>query len=227
MNGEEPETVQAESLENESLNLELTLVSAVRPAKSDLEVLLASNLAHATFSKPLDKIRLILETFMLLPPEMQEKIATPEERNRIERLYRVAVSLSTVVQYPTVRGELNVFGSVGWCFPPEQAVEHLDFVKNVYRIDTDMDLDELTKEGPGSPGWRQYLVELYHVLTRNTCSVLFIRMVTSEFIITAMPFALELSRRIFQQFISRGAWIESLTVLRGGKPRTSAEETFQ
>jgi len=222
MSGEELENMQ-----DEGLDLELTLVSAVRPAKSDLEVLLASNLAHATFSKPLDKIRLILETFMLLPPEMREKIATLEERNRAERLYRVAVSLSTVVQYPTVRGELDVFGSVGWCFPPEQAAEHLSFIKNIYRIDTDLDLDELTKDGPGSPGWRRYLVELYHALTRNTCSVLFIKMVTSEFIVTAMPFALELSRRVFQQFIGREAWTESLTVLRGGKPQTSAEEPFQ
>lgn len=202
-----------------------TVLAAVRaPKRGDLESLLTSNLAHATFAKPLDKIRLILETFMLLPAEEQEKIASQEERSRIEKLYKVAVSLSTVISYPAPRGEIEAYGSVAWAFPPEQAAEHLDFVSNIYRVTEDV--DELVSEGKGSKGWRRYLTVLYYALTRNTCPLLFIRMVESEFIVSVMPFALELSRRIFQRFISAQTWTETLSALHGGRPSRLMEETM-
>jgi hypothetical protein len=200
-----------------------TVLAAVRaPKRGDLESLLASNLAHATFAKPLDKIRLVLETFMLLPAEEQEKITSQEERSRIERLYKVAVSLSTVISYPAPRGEIEAYGSVAWAFPPEQAPEHLDFINNVYRVAEDV--DELTGEGKGSTGWRRYLTILYYAFTRNLCSLLFIKMVESEFIVSAMPFTLELSRRIFRHYVSRETWAETLMALHGARIRTVRED---
>jgi hypothetical protein len=230
MNGENGEEAKSE----EDTVLEETLVAAIRaPQRGDLEQILASNLAAAVFAQPLDKIRMILEAFMLLPEEEQQAVAADEEEIQyIKRLYEVAVSLSNVVELeppsPYIRGR---FASVPWSFPTTVADCYLRlFINRIWWFAEGDEWQEFFRKvksadlntEEGQAVWNRYLRELARWLASGYAALSMVEQVKNEFIIRVMPYASQLLREIFKRYISKETWETMLSVVSGGKAKPKA-----
>jgi len=219
-----------ETKSEEDTALQETLVAAIRaPQRGDLEQILASNLAAAVFAQPLDKIRMILEAFMLLPEEEQLIIATSEDEIQyIKGLYEVAVSLSNIVELePPMLNMRGRYAAVPWSFATTHADRYLSFFINriwefaegeewqeFYRQLRKVDLAEEHRSL-----WNTYLRELARWLGSGFASLSMVEQVKSEFIIKTMPYALQLLREIFKRYITKETWEQMLSIL-GGKTKS-------
>jgi hypothetical protein len=228
--GEEEEEVKSE----EDTALEETLVAAIRaPQRGDLEQILASNLAAAVFAQPLDKIRMVLEAFMLLPEEEQQAVVADEkEIQYIERLYEVAVSLSNVVEVepsaPYIRGR---YASVPWSFSVTQADRYLSlFVNRVWEFAEGEKWQELFRKLKNAEPkteekerlWSAYLRELASWLGCGYAPLPVVEQVKSEFIVKTMPYISQLFREIFKRYITKETWESMLGLVSGGKAKPKA-----
>jgi len=165
--------------------------------RGELEQLLATNLAAAVFARPLDKIRMILEAFMLLSEEEQQKVAG-DKLELFKKMYEVVISLANTV---VVRGDRFVEVEVPWAFGVNKAEEYLaPFLTIVWPLE--------------AHDKREYYEKLY-VELRATNDVGFVESAKSNFVVNAMPHALWLLRRMFEEFVSREAWEGTLSILRG------------
>jgi len=238
MSEEQEETGNVETEEEmksgEDAALQEALAVAIRaPQRGDFEQLLASNLAASVFARPLDKIRMVLEAFLLLPEEDQLIIAAGEDEiQRIRGLYEVAVSLSNVVELeppaPHMRGR---YAAVPWSFPTTNAHEYLSlFINRVWEFAkgeewqefyTQLRVVDLNGE-EGKNLWNAYLRELARWLSSGFAPLPVVEQVKSEFIIKTMPYALQLLREIFAHYISEKAWTEMLSIVSGGKAKPKA-----
>jgi len=231
MNGENGEEAKSE----EDTVLEETLVAAIRaPQRGDLEQILASNLAAAVFAQPLDKIRMILEAFMLLPEEEQQAVAADEEEIQyIKRLYEVAVSLSNIVELepsiPRMRGR---YASVPWSFSIAQADKYLGlFVNRMWEFAQTEEWTEFFRQvkaadkntEEGRKLWNTYLCEFAKFLCSGLAPLSVVQQVKSEFIIKTMPYASRLLREIFKRYISKEVWESMLSVVSGGKAKPGVQ----
>jgi len=229
MSGENVEEEEVKSEEDTAL--EETLVAAIRaPQRGDLEQILASNLAAAVFAQPLDKIRMVLEAFMLLPEEEQQVVATGEEEIQyIKGLYEVTVSLSNVVELeppiPHMRGR---YASVPWSFSITQADRYLSlFVNRIWEFAQTEEWTEFFRQvkttdkntEEGKELWNAYLREFAGFLCSGLASLSVVQQVKSEFIIKTMPYASQLLREIFKRYISKETWETMLSVIGGGKAK--------
>jgi hypothetical protein len=232
MNGENGEEAKSE----EDTVLEETLIAAIRaPQRGDLEQILASNLAAAVFAQPLDKIRMILEAFMLLPEEEQQAVAADEEEIQyIKRLYEVAVSLLNVVELeppsPYIRGR---FASVPWSFPTTVADCYLRlFINRIWWFAEGEEWQEFFRKvksadlntEEGQAVWNRYLRELARWLASGYAALSMVEQVKNEFIIRVMPYASQLLREIFKRYISKETWETMLSVVSGkAKPKAGMQ----
>jgi hypothetical protein len=209
--------------------LEETVIAAIRaPQRGDLEQILASNLAAALFAQPLDKIRMILEAFLLLPEEEQHNVVQNEaERQYIREIYEVAVSLSNMVEEPPptpyMRGR---YASVPWSFPTDVAHRYLrHFINRIFLFSEEWErffdkvktADLNTEEGRKI--WNTYLRELAGFLSSGCAALTMVQQVRNEFIIRVMPYASKLLREIFKRYITKETWETMLSVI-GGKTKT-------
>ena len=211
--------------------LEETVIAAIRaPQRGDLEQILASNLAAALFAQPLDKIRMILEAFLLLPEEEQHNVVQNEaERQYIREIYEVAVSLSNMVEEPPptpyMRGR---YASVPWSFPTDVAHRYLrHFINRIFFFSEEEEWERLfdkvktadlnTEEGRKI--WNTYLRELAGFLSSGCAALTMVQQVRNEFIIRVMPYASKLLREIFKRYITKETWETMLSVI-GGKTKT-------
>jgi hypothetical protein len=108
------------------------IVEAIRPPqRAGIERLLAGELAMAHFSKPLEKIRHILEAYQLVTvdPEAREALGLDEETHTImQRLYICCVSLQNKTSVPPMEklvGQYIGGFKIGWGFPYQEAWKHL------------------------------------------------------------------------------------------------------
>jgi hypothetical protein len=205
-------------MENEKdQELEETLSQALRPAKSDFEQLLASNLAAAIFSPPLQKIRMILEAWLLLPEEERiNLIPNKGERKNIEMLYEIAISFENVFE---IKKPYNYerLGIVPWSFSSDDAFLYLRlFIKRYWRITifSPKDFEKMNDEEKET-AWYLYLNKLAAFLNSGYASLNLIKMIENEFITTIMPKALELLRLIHTKFISEETWEHTLSIMSG------------
>jgi hypothetical protein len=206
-------------IDQEDKELEETLSQAIRPAKlSDFEQLLASNLAAAIFSPPLQKIRMVLEGWLLLPEEEAIKlIPNEEERKDLERIYEVAISLENVfeIKKPYNYERLAI---VPWSFSLDDAFLYLRlFIKRYWAIlpkDFSKDFEKMNEEEK-KVTWYLYLNKLAAFLNSGYASLNLIKMIENEFITTIMPKALELLRLIHTKFISQETWEHTLSIMSG------------
>jgi hypothetical protein len=203
----------------EEEKLEETLTRALRPAPaSQFEQLLASNLATAIFSEPLQKIRLILEGWGLLnEEEKKEIIPDPEERENIKKLYEICISfLNLYVHKPPIVSDSALFFSEGatipWTFYIQEAPKYLGlFINKYYDIGKKFDFNNFD--------WDNYFIELAKFLNEGMASIKIIRMIISEYITVVMPKALELLRIIHEKYISPEVWEKTLLIVSGKMPK--------
>jgi hypothetical protein len=229
---EEKENIEEEEIKSEEdIALEDTLVAAIRaPQRGDLEQILASNLAAAVFAQPLDKIRMVLEAFMLLPEEEQQVVATGEEEIQyIKGLYEVAVSLSNIIELePPLQHMRGRYASVPWSFSITQADKYLGlFVNRIWEFAQTEEWTEFFKQvkaadkntEEGKELWNSYLREFAGFLCSGLASLSVVQQVKSEYIIKTMPYASQLLREIFKRYISKETWETMLSVIGGEKTK--------
>ena len=171
-------------------------------------VMLASNLA-AVFAPPLDKIRMILEAYLLLPEEEKCAVASEWEDNYIRLAYEVAVSLSNTIELePPTPYHRGRYASVPWSFSINEADRYLEpFISRIWEFREGDDWSEFfdqvkkvdlqTKEG--REVWRLYLRELARYLACGWSPLALVQQVKTEFIVRAMPFVSTLFREIFRR----------------------------
>jgi hypothetical protein len=223
---EEKEEVGSEDEED----LTQTITTAIRaPRQGDLEQILASNLAAALFAPPLDKIRMILEAFLLLPED--DKLSIVEDKQQLQyirEVYEVAVSLSDIVELPPpnqfFRGR---FASIPWSFSVMDADHYLrHFINRIWDFPMEEGLggkvhkaDLSTEEG--QKVWCRYLRELAGWLTSGYAPLNVVEAIKSEYITRVMAFSLALLREIFTNYITQETWEQILSIVSGKvKPRT-------
>ena len=207
-----------EKLEEDE-ELELTISQALRPEQpSQFEQLLASNLASAIFSEPLQKIRLIFEAWELLnDEEKMEIIPDPEERKNIERLYEIAISfINLYIHKPPIVFDAQLLfdeaATVPWTFHIQEAPKYLGlFINKYYDIGKKFDFNNFD--------WDAYYIELAKFLNEGMASIKIIRMIISEYITVVMPIALKLLRMIHERFISPEVWERTLLIVSGKMPK--------
>lgn len=208
-----------ESEKEKEDELKTTIIEAIRPArKGELENLLASNLAAAIFSPPMQKIRLILEAFLLIPDEEKINLVKPEEIFEFEKLYEVCISFINHLKF--VRYD-NEFVLVPWSFPLEKANEYLKlFLRRVFYCNwKDWDWNEFDKEMKEKPQetFDLYLKALAEYLSSGFAPFSLFKFIENEFIINVMPKALELLRSIFEKYITIETWENTLALFSAKK----------
>jgi hypothetical protein len=228
--GEDMGEDEVKDVEDEGL--EETVVAAIRaPQRGDLEQILASNLAAAVFAQPLDKIRMILEAFMLLPEEEQHSVvADGAEIQYIKEIYEVAVSLSNVIEVepptPYTRGRYAV---IPWSFSVTKADKYLQhFINRIWEFSGedvgDVFWNRLHKADlnteEGERLWNDYLRKLAVFLCSGLATLSLVQQVKSEFIIRMMPYVSDLLREIFKRYITKETWETMLSVIGGKKSKT-------
>lgn len=224
---DEEEELDEEEKDEDEEELEETITMAIRaPKRGDLEQILASNLAAAIFSKPLDKIRIILEALLLLPKEDQLAVTVnDDELQYAKELYEVAVSLSNLVEtpppYPNERGR---FACIPWSFSINNAWKYLQhFVSGTFDLssvvgegDWNALMERLSKGEEDAK--KDYLNALAAWLSSPHASLGSCKMLESEFCIRVMPYASELLRKIFSRYITKETWEQTLSLI-GGKAK--------
>jgi len=197
--------------------LTLTVASALRaPMRGDLERLIASELAMAVLSlNPLQKIRHILEAYLLLSEKTQEQLFTEAERLESKRLYEVCISLLNVFEVPTPADYMGRYGVVPWSFLPENAHEYFYWLRRLFIFKLkDEELEPLLEQikAGSREAWRKYCSLLAQHLA-NLAPLKLIKSLESEFIVYATPVAANVMRKIFG-LISERAWSETLSALK-------------
>ena len=168
--------------------LAVALQRAIRgPKLGQFEQLLANELAVAAFNvDPLQKIRHILEAYMMLSDEERAKLLPAEEQGKVEVAYRICVSLLNVVEYPL--SEFERLQAVPFDFQEKQAEKYLSMVSN-------------------SP------IEAYRSLIADAHPV-YVSQFRVRFICSYMPLALQVMRRILEEYISQETWMQTLQALQ-------------
>ena len=186
--------------EPEGISPEMTELAAkaLRPTQRvGAEDLIASELASAVLSNPLDKIRHVCEALMFLDEseKAQAKI-TEDEEKEAEKIYTLAVSLANIHTDkeigPTGQARDNCC-SVPWPFTLEEAEDWLDWATR-----------------PGKSG-----KEIYEI-TANETAIKNGRTILTRFLRYAMPKITLLMKKIIR-LVSPDSYMQALQILRGGK----------
>lgn len=184
--------------------------------KGDLEKLLATELALATYSAdPLQKIRHILEAYFLLNEEEKPLIVSkPEDQDEIHRLYVVALGLLNITTaHDSVNSDRAV---IPFGFPSSRAHKYLGYFTNIV-----WDLSNYFKEfgavykaymeKRNKDNTKAYFHYFALYLGSGDASLGLCLTVKSLFIQYVMPKTLEMLRAIYTQFVSPETWTETMT----------------
>lgn len=220
----EPNPNQEESGQDQDKEMDALLVSALRPSSKDaLQQLLASELAAAVFAAdPLQKIRHVLEGYMLLNDEQRAQVVPEEaERQELMRMYTVTNALAriteTAVPYCYTR-----MAFIPWTFSGLSPYDYLKPFTNTWYIIDKQYFDEGVKERLSAGEewvWRWYLA--YFVEWTRSAAPLSICMETrGSFIDYTMPRVITLLRHIHEAFVSSEVWEKTISSMRGGRVKS-------
>lgn len=202
------------------------LQNALRPpTQAGIEGLLASELATALFSPPLEKIRHILEAYLLLNKDLRKTIGVDKDD---DILYGKIHKLSIDLQNARIHNFGYKFLSFMRVYLPF-SFEIEDIGKYLFWIDDYNPISNFGWEVPNPNEMDNYANELcdnslcirmvktylygrYGVLSYSSYYDL-----RNRFISFSMPKALDISQRIFRKLISYDIWSETLALVKGGK----------
>ena len=193
--------------------------------KGDLENLLATELAQATYSAdPLQKLRHILESYLMLHENDRARVLPdPEERTLTLRLYMTTLGVLNIMPtHDSIRADRAM---IPFAFPPDQAYlfleECLTFswdLTKYYRGNFDrsyfLDRDSCTRAQI-----QEYYSKLLQFLSSGEAPIGLCLTIKTLFITYALPKALRILREIYTLFISPELWSDVITSLgnRGQK----------
>ena len=177
------------------------ITRAFRPSrKSDIQYLLASELAAATLAKdPLQKIRHVLEAFLALGEEEQKQICTQEEIDLYNMIYEACLSLIGAREL----NEDNTF----YCIIPwvNQDPRYCSFIYGSMPQEKSLQLIQQGRQGLLDPAQAS--------------------LIKSRFVTKAMPLIVRLMGKIMQSFITIEVWEKALAGV--GRKRAGAEEAIE
>jgi len=198
------------------------MLKMLRPSRRmGLEELLAQELALATMSAPLDKIRHICEGCMLLNERERARVrVNGEEFEEVKRIHTLGQTLQNahINRELSSRGvQIDSHAIIPWPFPAEAAVEWMgkwigDKFLARYYSRTPQDTEELERELKDSDNLqRVYAITREQRTTMDTYKGLIIRYTDY-----AMPKAAQLLRKIIS-LVSMDVYLKTLESLRGAK----------
>lgn len=199
--------------------------AALRPSGLQaLELVIGTEIQIANLSQePLQKIRHVIEAFMLLPEEKRKDIATQEEIAQYERMHTLAISFLNTQMLPSGSHDLNRYASVPLTFAGEQAYNYLSPFIHLFFWPTDISKEAkqrvLTGVKESKERYFEWLSNIIHA-GYFLQSVLSIKV---QFIAWAMPKTANLSNLITTKFLSPETWEKVLfsTMGKGGKRGSS------
>jgi len=170
--------------------LAMAVQKALRaPKPGQLEQLLANELAVALFNvDPLQKIRHILEAYMSLSDTERSEVFTVEEHTLYAKLYSLCISLLNIVTYPM--SAIETVQAVPFSFKKDEAEVYL----SMFNFSNPKNTYEQLAYGQAHPVNVQQFKVWY--------------------ITVAMPYCLNVFRRIVERFISSEVWTQTLSALR-------------
>lgn len=200
--------------------------SALRPSGlGQLESSIATELAIAIFNaRPLDKVRHIMEAFLLLPEESRNKITSEGEIPLFRAMHTLSISFLDMQFLVDPWGEK--YAMVPFPFAPNIAEYYLNHFIHIIYYSESMSEDLRGRLKRGDPEAKtQYYRWLARELSSN-CSVQRCFSVKNQFIMYAMPKAVNLARTIIEKFITKETWEAALaaTLGKGAKSGSSSAE---
>ena len=202
------------------------LQNALRPPASvGIEGLLASELATALYSPPLEKIRHIMEAFLLLDDGLVRKIGiSKNDKVLYHRIHQLAIDFQN--------SRLHTFGwsimafiriYVPFSFSLSDVSKYLFWIgdyKPEYQSSWDAPnpkvFDEYAVKICENDDLCYQMVRTYLYGRNGVLSYSSYYDLRNRFISYSMPKALDLSQRIFK-LINYDVWSETLALVRGGK----------
>lgn len=199
--------------------MEELVAKAIRPSRQlSVEDLLASELATATLSDSLNKIRHILEGLMLLEPDELKKAGISKQKfEEARKLYALTQTLQNAYinrEMISLSPALSIdrYAKISWPFPREKAAEWLDwlgddFEARYFRDSSDEVLE--TEIGKLSQFEAIYVMTSDYNATMNTYKGIIIR-----FINYAMPKAVSLMRKLISR-VSLNTYLTAMKNIQG------------
>jgi hypothetical protein len=210
------------------------ITRALRPGlRMGLERLIATYLATALYSPPLEKIRAILECYQLLTDEMKKDIGVDEKEDTLyRRLYTCAISLQNTLRYidsnePTCKVSWSFMSSDAWKYffwidwMWEQRIHYAIAEKMANKIYDSIKNEEDILVGKIDKEKLAFYIMIYRWsslsgMYENTYYIL-----RNRFIEYSMPIISDLMRRIFTHLIDPEIWNLTLSMLGGGHGKGS------
>ncbi|MEM3402756.1 MAG: hypothetical protein QXH08_06015 [Candidatus Hadarchaeales archaeon] len=207
--------------ENEVEQLEALAAKTLRPSRMmGLEDLLASELASAVLSDPLNKIRHVCEALMLLDAAEMRAVGIAEEEARESRKIH---TLATTLLNAYINREIDFYhkitidryAMVPWPFPREQAKEWLDWINNDMEISCFHEPDTETKNYVHSLPFHEriHFCTSHLETSMSTYNALVIR-----FVDYAMPIATRIMKKIVS-LVSADSYLQALRVMKGKRKK--------
>lgn len=178
----------------------------MRSQKSDIQNLMATELAMATYSSnSLVKIRHILEALrMLSEPEQAILLGDQETMERATRYYTLTNAMIDLAKLD------EHYAIIPFPFTISDSPKYLDFVTQIHKLPIQ--------------GWRfttldQYKRDLVLVVTSGQASYGFCLIIKEMFITAGMPFALWVLKKIFREYITPAAWRDAVSSVGSNENR--------
>lgn len=197
--------------------MEELVAKAIRPSRQlSVEDLLASELATATLSDSLNKIRHILEGLMLLEPDELKKVGISKQKfEEARKLYALTQTLQNAYinrEMISLSPSLSIdrYAKISWPFPREKATEWLDWLGDDFEGRYFNNSDEVleTEIGKLSQFEAIYVMTSDYNATMNTYKGIIIR-----FINYAMPKAVSLMRKLISR-VSLNTYLTAMKTIQ-------------
>ena len=209
--------------------MEKGLISkALRPAeRSKLDRLIASKLAAALLSRPLEKICHAIEAYMALDEEKKNLInLSEEEEKEINKIYTIVIALLNARKYIRTRDDME-YVEISWPFSEDEVPCYFSpwlKIKKTFWYWHHEGLNERLKaleDRLVERGLKRDIAKLYStaylVLQVPECSFLInYLIIVNQFIIYAVPKVEKLMGMIFKYAIDPEVWDYTLSLM-GGK----------
>jgi hypothetical protein len=190
------------------------------PRRLSAEDLIASELASAALSDPVQKIRHVCEALMFLNGEERRQAGiTEEEVKRAEMIYSLAVMFLNVYQevFRTTSGLfVERSSTIQWPFSLREAEKWKEWLCPpglvIRYSEGEEDCGEDVKVPEGRPEWEaNYALTQGYKVTPDTVNRL-----KTHFVIRAMPEISALMKKIMR-LVSPDSYHQALQILRGGR----------
>jgi len=197
-----------ENIEKIRKELDSVLVEAVRPtAQLGVENLIACELARAVFSKPLEKIRHILEAYLLISNEKRRELLgiCDDEHEELIKIYKLCLDLQRTIFMEDRYCEMRT-AAIPWSFTAKEIYKYLDWIGNF--VPYHYPLVSYYKK-------LDYMKKFYYASKLGNLTWMTAREVQTRFIQYAMPKVIRIMRLLLEKIVTPEIWWQSLQIISG------------